>query len=100
MEDIILDEEFIEEEFEEEFEYKPIQLYHFDKITKEYLYSSLAEIDPEESRLKEKFVPLLSAFSTLLQPPEYKENEIPIYQSHNEEQTITEEIPIFDDETG
>ena len=93
MEDVILDEELIEEEIE----YKPIEIYYYERKTREYLGSDIAKTDPEETRRQGKFVPLLSAFSTLIQPPEFKENQIPVYHSHVEEQTITTQEPVYDE---
>ena len=45
-------------------------------------------------------MPLLPACATLKRVPEYNENEIPVYSSHTEQQTATEQIPVFDEETG
>lgn len=77
-----------------------MNIYHFKVDTGEYLSTSIAEADPEETRVQGKFVPLVPAYSTLKPIPEYVENEIPVYSSYTEQKTIIEKIPIYDDETG
>lgn len=54
-------------------------VYHYDRDTKEYLGSSLVEGDPEESKIRGELVPLVPANATLIQPPEYEENEVVVF---------------------
>lgn len=77
-----------------------IYVHHYDKNTKEYLYKEEAEIDKQATKRLGYNVPLLPAYSTLKLVPEYEENEIPVYSSHTEQQTTTEQIPVYDEETG
>lgn len=69
-----------------------IYVHHYDKNTKEYLYKEEAEIDKQATKRLGYNVPLLPAYSTLKLVPEYAENEIPVYSSHTEQQTTTEQI--------
>lgn len=50
-------------------------------MTKEYLNSSIADADPEATRIQGEFVPLIPANATLIAPPEYEENEIPVFEN-------------------
>lgn len=77
-----------------------IYVHHYDKNTKEYLYKEEAEIDKQATKRIGYNVPLLPAYSTLKLVPEYAENEIPVYSSYTEQQTTTEQIPVYDEETG
>ena len=77
-----------------------IYVHHYDKNTKEYLYKEEAEIDKQATKRIGYNVPLLPAYSTLKLVPEFGENEIPVYSSHTEQQTVTEQIPVYDEETG
>lgn len=77
-----------------------IYVHHYDKNTKEYLYKEEAEIDKQATKRIGYNVPLLPAYSTLKLVPEFGENEIPVYSSHTEQQTTTEQIPVYDEETG
>ena len=43
-------------------------IYNYDKNTKEYTFSQVAEKDPEETRRQGQFVPLVPAYATLLEP--------------------------------
>ena len=81
---------------------KPAKIYvhHYDKNTHEFLYKEEAEIDKQATKRLGYNVHLLPAYSTLKLLPEYKENEIPVYSSHTEQQTTTEQIPVYDEETG
>lgn len=74
--------------------------HHYDKDTFEYLFKTDVDYDREASRRLGYNVPLLPACATLKRVPEYNENEIPVYSSHTEQQTATEQIPVFDEETG
>lgn len=60
-----------------------MMIYCYDRSTKEYLYSSIAEADPEETKIQGRFIPLLPAYSTLTAPPEYGENQIPVFENGN-----------------
>ena len=53
-------------------------IYFYDKNTKEYLGSRIADPDPEETKIQGKFVPLIPSNAVLIPPPEYGENEIPV----------------------
>ena len=77
-----------------------IYVHHYDKNTKEYLYKEEAEIDKQATKRLGYNVHLLPAYATLKLVPEYAENEIPVYSSHTEQQTTTEQIPVYDEETG
>lgn len=77
-----------------------IYVHHYDKNTKEYLYKEEAEIDKQATKRLGYNVHLLPAYSTLKLVPEFGENEIPVYSSHTEQQTTTEQIPVYDEETG
>ena len=60
-----------------------MNIYNYDEKTKEYLSTIIAEADPEETKLKGKFVPLVPANATLIEVPEYKTNEIPVFENNN-----------------
>lgn len=57
-------------------------IYHYDEFTKEYLYKSEAEADPAETELQGKFIPLIPAYATLLEPPIFQENEVPVLENN------------------
>lgn len=82
----------------EEIEFVTPNIYKYSEITKEYLFSMQADIDPEESRIKGYFVPLVPAHSTLLEPPETEIHQVAVYSR----ETVTELIPyeVIDPETG
>ena len=56
-----------------------MNLYNYDKNTKEYLSTTLASADPMESKIKGEFVPLVPAYATLIEPPTTGENEVAIF---------------------
>ena len=56
-----------------------MKIYLYDKNTFEYLRTAEAEADPEETKIQGHFIPLLPACSTLAEPPEFGENEIPVF---------------------
>lgn len=56
-----------------------MNLYNYDKNTKEYLSTTLASADPMETKIKGEFVPLVPAYATLLKPPKTGENEVAIF---------------------
>ncbi len=60
-----------------------MNIYNYDEKTKEYLSTTIAEADPEETKLKGKFVPLIPENATLIDLPEYGENEIPVFKNEN-----------------
>ncbi len=60
-----------------------MRIYHFDKDTKEFTYSTMAECNPEETKLKGRFVPLIPANATIVEPPKIKENEVLIFDIKN-----------------
>ena len=55
-------------------------IYLYDEKTKGYLGKSEADSNPEETKLQGKFVPLVPSNATLLAPPEYGENQIPVFE--------------------
>lgn len=60
-----------------------MRIYHYDKNTKEYTIETVACKDPEESKLKGEFVPLIPAYATSIKPPELKENEAAVFDVEN-----------------
>lgn len=56
-----------------------MNLYNYDKNTKEYLSTTLASADPMETKIKGEFVPLVPAYATLIEPPTTGENEVAIF---------------------
>lgn len=97
--------EDIQTEITEEMPLIPLEpakqyVYHYDKDTFEYLFKTDVDYDREASLRLGYNVPLLPACSTLKRVPEYGENEIPVYSSHTEQKTITEQISVYDEETG
>lgn len=56
-----------------------MNLYNYDKNTKEYLSTTTASADPMETKIKGEFVPLVPAYATLLEPPKTGENEVAIF---------------------
>lgn len=56
-----------------------MNLYNYDKNTKEYLSTTIASADPMETKIKGEFVPLVPAYATLLKPPKTGENEVAIF---------------------
>lgn len=97
--------EDIQTEITEEMPLIPLEpakqyVYHYDKDTFEYLFKTDVDYDREASLRLGYNVPLLPACSTLKRVPEYGENEITVYSSHTEQKTITEQIPVYDEETG
>ena len=61
-----------------------MNLYNYDENTKEYLYTSVAEADPEETKIQGKFIPLIPANCTEIQIPTYNsDNQIPVFENDN-----------------
>ena len=59
-------------------------IYNFDENTKEYLSTGVAEADPEETKNKGEFVPLVPANATLKEIPSYnQDNQIPVFENDN-----------------
>ena len=56
-----------------------MNLYNYDKNTKEYLSITLASADPMETKIRGEFVPLVPACATLIEPPKTGENEVAIF---------------------
>ena len=56
-----------------------MNLYNYDKNTKEYLSTTLASADPMETKIKGEFVPLIPACATVIEPPKTGENEVAIF---------------------
>lgn len=57
-------------------------IYHYNNNTKEYTHKTTAEADPAETQVQGKFIPLIPACSTLLEPPSYGKNEIPVFEKN------------------
>ncbi len=60
-----------------------MNIYHYDKDTKEFTFSMTADKDPEESRCRGELVPLVPAYATTIKPPELKENEAAVFDIEN-----------------
>ena len=58
-----------------------MNIYCYDETTKEYLMTRKADADPEETRIQGRFIPLVPANATLIAIPEYRENEIPVFEN-------------------
>ena len=58
-----------------------VYIYNYDNDTKEYLGFQEADKDPEATKIQGRFVPLIPANAVLTAPPEYGENEIPVYEA-------------------
>lgn len=56
-----------------------MEIYHFDKDTKEFMFTTKAEANPEETRIKGEFVPLIPMYATILKPPVLQENEAAVF---------------------
>ena len=56
-----------------------MNLYNYDKNTKEYLSITLASADPMETKIRGEFVPLVPACATVIEPPKTGENEVAIF---------------------
>lgn len=53
-----------------------MNIYHYDRNTKEYLFTGIADANPLETKLKGEFVPLVPANATLIEPPETTKNQV------------------------
>lgn len=58
-----------------------MNIYHYSPITKEFLNSTIAESNPEETKKQGKFVPLIPANSTLTAPPKVNKNQIAAFKN-------------------
>ena len=56
-------------------------IYNYDEITKEYIDSCNADLDPEETKRQGKNVYLIPANATTQKPPKAKKNEVAIYNN-------------------
>ena len=56
-----------------------MNLYNYDKNTKEYLSTTLASADHMETKIRGEFVPLVPACATVIEPPKTGENEVAIF---------------------
>lgn len=72
-------------------------IYKYKDVTNEYTGYQTADKDPAESKKQGIFVPLVPANSTLLEVPEYGENEIPVYSKIIEIHTEEYEVPVYDE---
>ena len=57
-------------------------IYNYDSTTKEYLNKQIADANPEETRIRGEFIPLIPANATLLEIPKYEENQIPVFNGN------------------
>lgn len=60
-----------------------MKIYLFDKNTKEYIGQEEASSNPEETRIKGTFIPLLPPNATLIEPPEFSDNTIPVFDGES-----------------
>lgn len=58
-----------------------MNIYTYDAKTLEYKQTLVAEADPEETKLQGKFVPLVPAYATQTAPPEFGQNQIPVFEN-------------------
>ena len=58
-----------------------VYIYNYDENKKEYLGFREADADPEETKIQGKFIPLVPANAVLTAPPDFGENEIPVYEA-------------------
>jgi len=73
-------------------------VYNYSTETKEYIGKQQADKNPAESIAKGKFIPLVPANATLLEPPTVEENQIQVYSKEIE--THEEPYEVIDEETG
>ena len=59
-----------------------MNIYNFHSITKEYLTTVVAEADPAESRKQGKFIPLIPANATLIEPPTVEANQVAVFENN------------------
>lgn len=59
-----------------------MNLYNYDKNTKEYLSTTLASADPMETKIRGEFVPLVPANATLIEPPTVEANQVAVFENN------------------
>lgn len=59
------------------------KIYLYDDITKEYIGSRNADLDPEETKRQGKNVPLVPAYATLIKPPVKEDLKTIIFKLNN-----------------
>jgi hypothetical protein len=59
------------------------KIYLYDDITKEYIGSRNADLDPEETKRQGKNVPLVPAYATLIKPPAKEDLKTIIFNLNN-----------------
>lgn len=57
-----------------------MNIYTYDEFTKEYLTTIDADKDPEESKIKGEFVPLVPSNATIVLPPETAEDQTAVFE--------------------
>ncbi len=60
-----------------------MKIYLYDKYTLEFLKEAEADADPEETKIRGVFVPLLPANATLIEPPQIQENETAVFAGNS-----------------
>ncbi len=60
-----------------------MNIYYYDNETGEYLSTGECEADPQETKDKGYFVPLVPAYATLLPPGEYEDDEVAVFQDNS-----------------
>lgn len=58
-------------------------IYHYNPITKAFTNKTLAEADPEETRIQEKFVPLVPAYATIKEVPEVSDGQVAVFENND-----------------
>lgn len=59
-----------------------MNIYNYDYVTNEFTDITQADCDPEETRLKGEFVPLVPAYATLKEIPDFNTaNQIPVFEN-------------------
>ena len=59
-----------------------MNLYNYDKNTKEYLSTTIADADPAETKKQGKFIPLIPANATLIEPPTVEINQVAVFENN------------------
>ena len=59
-----------------------MKIYNYDEKTLEYLYPTLADKDPVQSKIKGEFVPLVPKFATTIKPPKLTVGEVAIFENN------------------
>ena len=59
-----------------------MNIYNFHSITKEYLTTVVAEADPAETKKQGKFIPLVPANATLIEPPIVEINQVAVFENN------------------